>query len=256
MRFPEIFSSGKPVISFEFFPPKDQSLLPQTFQLIEQLRALDPDFMTVTYGAGGGTRMLTTQMVSFIHEQLSMTSVAHLTCVGHTSSEIDSMVGALEQSGIENVLALRGDPPKGSDRFETVPGGFGNARDLTRHLKQHHSLSIGVAGYPETHVDAASPDADIAFLKEKVDAGADVVITQLFFSASMYFSFVERARAGGITVPIVPGVMPIGNVKQIRRFTSMCGASIPPTLSERLREIESDIEAVVRFGIDYAVELS
>lgn len=255
MRFSEIYGHRGPVISLEFFPPKVAEDLDKTLATIRRLAKQKPDFMTVTYGAGGGTRELTREIVSYISETLKLTAVAHLTCVGHTKSEIDAIVDDLVSSGIHHLLALRGDPPQGTDRFIPTPGGFSSARDLAQHLAKRKEISLAVAGYPETHREAASPEADIQYLKSKVASGAEVILTQLFFSVPAYFSFVKRARAAGITAPIVPGIMPIRDATQIKRFTSMCGASIPQTMLDQLEPIEGDPEAVRQFGVDYAVAM-
>ena len=255
MNFTELFAGEKPVLSFEFFPPKKQELLDSTKQQISRLSSYHPDFMTVTYGAGGGTRELTRDLVRYIHQELQLPAVAHLTCVGHSKDDIDGVLDSLAEVGISNILALRGDPPKGETSFQPHADGFANARDLTKHIAAKDNFHIAVAGYPETHLEAKSPEDDIRYLKEKVDAGAEIIITQLFFDADMYFSFCDRAVSAGISVPIVPGVMPIRNVSQLKRFTGMCGATIPESVSADLEKIESDDAAVRAYGIDFAVSL-
>jgi methylenetetrahydrofolate reductase (NADPH) len=255
MSFSEIYrNASSPVCSLEFFPPKKEESLPGALELMSRLSELKPGFMTVTYGAGGGTRELTGKMTSFIANELSIPSVAHLTCVGHSVAEVDLVLDNLQELGIRYILALRGDPPVGQEKFKAHPEGFSCARELIAHIKKRDDFSIGAAGYPETHPEATSSDDDILYLKSKVDAGAEVILTQLFFSNDYYFSFVERCRLAGITVPIVPGVLPISNVKQIKKFTSLCGTSIPERLGAELQEIEDDRKAVKEFGVKYAVQ--
>jgi methylenetetrahydrofolate reductase (NADPH) len=233
--FTEIFNGHNKVLSLEFFPPKKEELLDQTEALMKELSGFNPDFMTVTYGAGGGTRSFTKRLVSFISNKLGITSVAHLTCVGHSKSEIQEIAYSLKDDGVNHILALRGDPPKGEETFTRHPEGFGCARDLAEFLHATGDFSLAVAGYPEVHLEAKSPEEDLLYLKSKVDAGAEIIITQLFFEPDVYFSFCEKASKAGITVPVIPGIMPIQNVAQLERFTSMCGASIPSDLHNQLK---------------------
>jgi methylenetetrahydrofolate reductase (NADPH) len=254
MRIIDCFSTGRPVFSFEFFPPKTEEGVRNLFVALEELAPLNPSFVSVTYGAGGSTRELTVELTARIKREIGLEAMAHLTCVGHTSAEIAAILDHLQAEGIENVLPLRGDPPKGQEAFVRAEGGFGFAQELVRFVRSRYGFCLGGACYPEMHVDAESPEADLQHLKEKVDAGADFLITQLFFDAADYFRFVERARAIGITVPIMAGIMPVTNVGQIERFTSMCGARIPARLRERLEEVRHDDPAVVVAGIEWAVE--
>ncbi len=259
MRFSELYASGEKILSLEFFPPKHPDGLSGTMELVRELSVFLPHFVTITYGAGGGTQQLTRELLRFVNRELRLPVACHLTSIRHTAAEIDAMLEMLEQEGIENVLALRGDRPRDNPNFEPPATALRNARDLVKHIharpikKQNFAFSVAVAGYPETHLDAESPEADLAYLREKADAGSEVILTQLFFDPEVYFRFVERARSIGIVVPIVPGIMPIGNLQQIKRFTSMCGASIPEPLLGRLAKLEDKPEAVTELGIEYAV---
>lgn len=255
MRFTELYSREERILSFEFFPPKTQEQLPKTFEMIGDLKSCRPHFVTVTYGAGGSSRRFTNQIAQYAHKTLGMNVAQHLTCLGHTAEEIDRAAEELLRDGIENIVALRGDPPQPPGSFDMSRSAFSCARDLTRYLMTKGHFSIAVAGYPETHHDAVSREADIAYLKEKVDAGAEAVVTQLFFDSSLYFRFVEDAQHAGIRVPIVPGIMPIANVAQIQRFTERCGASLPQHVLDRLERLAGDPAAVIAFGIDYAIDL-
>jgi methylenetetrahydrofolate reductase (NADPH) len=252
MRIDELLARGNPTISFEFFPPKTEAGFATLFQSIDALRPLKPGYVSVTYGAGGSTRQKTVELVERIQRELSIRSMAHLTCVGHTADEIGTILDDLWTSGIRNVLALRGDPQVGQNQFTAVPGGFTYANELVEFVKTRHDFCIGVAGYPEGHPQCLNKTRDLENLKRKVDAGANFIVTQLFFDNADFYRFRDRARAMGITVPIIAGVMPITNVSQIKRFVSMCGAKIPHRLLTKLERIEQDNEAVQSTGVEYA----
>ena len=254
MRISEMHGRGKPVFSFEFFPPKsDEQVAPLLKTIAELKSALAPNFVSVTNGAGGSTRARTLQTVSRVQSELGITAMAHLTCAGVTQEDLCNEIGNLLGAGIENILALRGDPPKGEGSFKAVSGGFSHASDLIEYLDSNYQVDIGAACYPEGHVESTNGDDDLRFTKLKVDSGALFLVTQLFFDTTEYFAFVERARNARIRVPIVPGIMPITNVAQVERFTKMCGAKIPAELAERLRSAEDDPAAVMAIGIEHAV---
>lgn len=254
MRFSQLYKSKSPVLSFEIFPPKELEKMPATIALIGELGEMQPELITVTYGAGGLSRDLSFELSEYIHKELRLRVCQHLTCVGHIEEEIEEIAQRLTQSGIDMVLALRGDPPAKETIVETYRSAFSSARELVKFLRAFPSLSLAVAGYPEMHRDAKSRKEEIEYLKEKVDAGGEVVYTQLFFDPDLYFRFVEDARAAGIAVPIVPGILPIGNISQLDRLTSLCGASIPKALRTQLDELKAKPEDVVQCGTDYAIQ--
>jgi methylenetetrahydrofolate reductase (NADPH) len=255
MKIIDLLGRGAPAFSFEFFPPKGEAGMAVLFETLADLRDYRPSYVSVTYGAGGSTRELTVELVRRIKHELGMEAMAHLTCVGATQAEIGQVLDSLRAAGIDNVIALRGDPPKGETEFQRTAGGFAHASELVTFVRQNYGFCIAGACYPESHPEAVSAEQDLAALKVKVDSGAQFLITQLFFEADAYFRFVERARQVGITVPIVAGIMPITNVAQIKRFTSMCGASIPAELLAELELHENDQKKVREIGVRSAVEL-
>jgi methylenetetrahydrofolate reductase (NADPH) len=253
MRIDQIMGLGRPTISFEFFPPKNDAGFAQLYQTVGELHAIKPSYVSVTYGAGGSTRQKTVGLVERIQNELNIRSMAHLTCVGHTAEEIGGILDNLWNAGIRNVLALRGDPPQGQSQFIATPGGFAYADQLVSHVKSKHDFCVGVAGYPEGHPQCLNKTRDLEHLKRKVDNGGCFVVTQLFFDNADFYSFRDYARQMGIKVPIVAGIMPITNVAQIKRFVSMCGAKIPHPLLLKLEAVESDPEASYATGVEYAV---
>ena len=252
MRISDILRTDRRAVSFEFFPPKDDAGFASLFATIEALKALDPSYVSVTYGAGGSTRRKTVELVKRIKHEIGIESMAHLTCVGANRDEIGGVLDDLAAAGLDNVLPLRGDPPKGESDFVPTPGGFRYANELVAFIRERHSFCLGGACYPEKHPEAPSAEADLDNLKRKVDAGVDFLITQLFFDNDDYLRFRERAVAAGVRVPILAGIMPILNVKQIKRFTRMCGASLPNALRQKIEAVEDDAEAVRQVGIYHA----
>jgi methylenetetrahydrofolate reductase (NADPH) len=241
-----------PVFSFEFFPPKTAEGERNLYAALAELRTLEPSFVSVTYGAGGSTREKTIEIVKRIREQYGLEAMAHFTCVGATVPQLRGTLEEMQAAGIDNVLALRGDPPAGEEAWTKTDGGLEYSRELVELISGGYPFAIGAACFPETHIHATSPEADLEHLVEKVRAGVDFLITQLFFDNAVYFDFVERARAAGVEIPIIPGVMPITRVGQVERMAKMCGASIPDGLRRELHARGEDPEAVLDFGVAYA----
>lgn len=255
MNIASLFRRGSPVISFEFFPPKTAEGVEQLYRTVEELRPCRPSFVSVTYGAGGSTRDRTIELVGRIQRELGIVTMAHLTCVGSTRDEIAGVLQRLHDAGIRNVLALRGDPPKGETEFRPVAEGFSHASELVAFIRKlRPDMCIGAACYPEGHVETRDLEVDLQHLVTKVRAGADFLVSQLFFDNEDYRAFVRRCRSAGIDIPIVPGLMPITNVSQIERFTQMCGSRIPQELRRRLRIVANDPSAVVATGVQWAVD--
>jgi methylenetetrahydrofolate reductase (NADPH) len=255
MKIVDILKGPVPRFSFEFFPPRDEAGVEQLFRTVAELQTIDPAYVSVTYGAGGSTRRLTVELVRRIKAETGIETMAHLTCVGMTRDEIAAEIDQIANAGINNILALRGDPPKGQTTFVAHEGGFSYGNELVGFIRERHPhICIGVAGYPEKHPSALDFASDLAALKSKVDAGADFVVTQLFFDDRDYFAYVERARNANIQVPILPGIMPITNVSQIKRFTAMCGAHIPARLLARLEGVQADEKALRTMGVNHAVK--
>jgi len=253
MRIDELYSGAtEPVFSFEFFPPKTEEGEQNLYDALKQLRELQPAFVSVTYGAGGSTRDKTIEIVSRIRAEYGLEAMAHFTCVGATETQLRETLDQMVAAGLENVLALRGDPPVGQEEWTKTDGGLEYSRELVELIRDNYGFSIGAACFPETHIHATSPDDDLRYLKEKVDAGAQFLISQLFFDNAKYFEFVDRARAIGIDVPIVPGIWPITNVAQIQRVTKLSACSLPGQLLEELHARAGEPEAVVQFGVAYA----
>ena len=258
MRISDILDRKRPVFSFEFFPPKSDEAGAQLERTIADLGPLEPDYVSVTYGAGGSTREKTLDIVSRIKRDTGIEAMAHLTCVGSTQEELLSVLQRLDEAGVENILALRGDPPKGQSTFVATDGGFRYASELTGFIRENFSdrFCVGGAGYPEKHIECGNPAVDLSNLKRKVDNGASFLVTQLFFDNRRYFEFVDNARAHGINVPIIAGLMPITNAAQVERFTVACGASLPFRLAAELDRRRDNPQAVMQLGIAHATQQS
>ena len=246
-------AAGKPVISFEFFPPKtdegDKALLEKHIPALMQTK---PDFCSVTYGAGGSTREKTLMIVDRIQREHNLTALAHLTCVNHTREQVGELLQKIKAINCKNILALRGDPPGGGE-FRVTPGGFEYSSQLVKFIREQDGLGIGVAGFPEGHIACKQgKHVDWQHLQEKIEAGADFVITQLFFDNADYFEFRDHLTKHGVKVPLVPGVISILSATAIKKFTQLCGAKIPPALGARLDALGSDDAAAAEFGIEYA----
>ena len=254
MLIRDLFGQKKITLSFEVFPPVREGNLESLFKTVAELKELKPDFISVTYGAGGGTRDKTIEIASRVQNEFGSQALAHLTCVAATRDDIARIVEEMKKHNIENILALRGDPPKGEEKFVRPAGGFGFANELVSFIRELNGFCIGVAGYPEGHPEASSFDDDLKNLKKKVDAGADFIVTQLFFNNDDFYRFRDRALALKINVPIIPGIFPILNYKQVLRITELCGAKIPSALGEKLCWLKDKPEDVEKYGIEYALK--
>ena len=254
MKISEKLKSSSPVFSFEFFPPKDEAGFQSLFETIEKLKPANPAFVSVTYGAGGSTRSKTVDLVGKIKNDIAIESMAHLTCVGHQKDEIVSVLESLQNLRIENILALRGDPPLGEKKFIKTKGGFGYGNELVSFIKSKFPFCVGAACYPEGHIECPELSLDMENLKRKVDAGVDFLITQLFFDNRHYFDFINKARQKGINIPIIPGIMPVLNLKQSQRFTKMCGASLSDSLLAKFDGVQEDPVKVREIGINHAID--
>ncbi len=254
MKIRDLYAQSGLTFSIEFFPPKTEKGDENLFKEIAVLKTLSPSFCSVTYGAGGSTRERTVDLVDRIHRECGIEVMCHLTVVGQSKQEVRSVLAKLKEKRIENIIALGGDPPQGVTDWTPHPDGFHHSVELVREAVDHRWFSIAVAGFPEVHPRAVSREADLRYLKEKVDAGADVVITQLFFDNEDFYRYVEDAKRLGVRASIVPGILPILSVPQVQRFTALCGAKIPPVLEQLLAKVENDEEGAMRLGIDYATK--
>jgi len=250
-----LFRGDRPLRSLEFYPPKNDDGVAALRATAEALHHIKWDFVSVTYGAGGSTRDTTAKVSEILKNELGFTVMPHLTCVGHSQAELHDHAEKLHANGFRNIMALRGDPPRGETTFTPAADGLRYANELVSLLKSHHpDFCLGVAGYPEKHQEAASLDTDLDNLKRKIDAGADFITTQLFFDNDIYHRFVDKCRARGITVPIVPGIMPVLSLSQIKRIASLSGATLPPTLTTRLEVAAESADVVEIIGVDWALD--
>lgn len=253
MSLANCYGPGHFGLSFELFPPKTEQGEAALFRHVEKLMDFRPSYITCTYGAGGSTQDKTLDIVARVRSESGVPVATHLTCVNRTSEQLAQYLEQAGERGVENVVALRGDPPKGEETFTAVDGGFRYANELVEFIRgKFPAMGIAVAGYPEKHQEAPSHDVDLQNLCRKVDAGADVVITQLFYDNRDFFEFRERCEAAGIRVPIIPGLLPVTNLAQIQRITSLCGAKLPQPFVDRLEAVGDDSEAQFAVGVEFA----
>ena len=254
MRIAERLRNGPPCFSFEFFPPKSEEGVTQLFTTLKELADLSPGFVSVTYGAGGSTREGTVEITKALKDEVGLETMAHLSCVGETREGLSATLDRIAAAGIENVFALRGDPPRGEEDFVQPEGGLGSAAELAEFIGSAWNFSVGGACFPEVHPEAPDLETDLDYLKSKVDSGASFLITQLFFDNSVYFDFVAAARAKGIDVPILAGVIPVASFAQTKRICDLCDASIPPRLEAAFAAAGGDETAEFELGVAYAAQ--
>lgn len=252
MRVANLLEARRPNFSFEFFPPRDDDGVAALFSTIAELREMEPGFVSVTYGAGGSTRARTVELVERIHRELEITPVAHLTCVGSSRAELHAVLARIAGTGIENVLALRGDPPRGQDTFVPAADGLAHGAELVELIRDSYDLCIGGACYPETHLESPSFADELRYTLDKVERGASYLITQLFFDNRAYFDFVGAARAAGVTVPIIPGIMPITSVNQLHGFIASLRVKIPEKLLSAFEARRDDPQAILDLGVAWS----
>lgn len=254
MYLPEILRQRQPALSIEIFPPKTSQGDEALFGHLAKLAAFQPAFVSCTYGAGGSTQTRTVELCQVIQERFSLPATAHFTCVGSTREQLIQWLDYAVAAGVKNIMALRGDPPQGQENFQQVAGGLAHANELVALIREHQpQLGIGVAGYPEKHMEAPNLSTDLDNLKRKVDAGADAVFTQLFYVNENFFKFREECVARGVSQPIIPGIMPITEFARIKRITAMCGAVFPGELASRLEAVQDDATAQFEIGVEYAL---
>ncbi len=254
MKISELFKKEKKTFSFEFFPPKDQISAIEFGINAGQLMKLSPSFVSVTYGAGGKTQDRTFELVDFFQNTLGLNTMAHYTCVNASKEKIKQDMEYLKEKNIENLMLLRGDPPEGRENLTPNPDGFDHASDLISFVRKHYDFCIGGAAYPETHVEASSEDEDLQNLKKKIEAGTDFLVTQMFFDNTYFFDFLERARSFGINCPIIPGIIPVTNYKQIKKFADLSGAKIPQSMIDQMEPYQDDPDAMYKIGVEIATK--
>jgi methylenetetrahydrofolate reductase (NADPH) len=254
MLIREVLKKNEKGISFEFFPPKSPSQRKDFMAVVKELSTFNPLYISVTYGAGGTTQERTITTLQWIKEETDLTVMSHLTCIGATRGSMDELLRRYISMGIDNILALRGDPPRNVPDFDPSKGEFRYARDLVRFIKGYNYFSIAVAVYPEGHQESPNLEKDIEYTRQKIDEGADFAITQMFFDNRYFYEFMERALKAGITIPIIPGIMPIGDIKKISEFASYCKATIPEKIRKRFGGIEDNPDEMKKAGIDIAIE--
>lgn len=255
MTLSRIYGGPRLGLSIEVFPPKTEQGDEALYRTLAQLKAYEPDFVSCTYGAGGTTQTRTVEICRTIQDSLGLTATAHFTCVGSTRQELIDWLRYARENGVRNIMALRGDPPQGQTEFKAVAGGLRHANELVTLIRSEYSdMGIGVAGYPERHPESADYDSDIRHLKQKVDAGADAIYTQLFYVNDHFFRFRERCEKAGVRIPIIPGIMPITEFARMKRITSMCGSEFPGDLAGRLEAVQTDAEAQFEIGVAHAIE--
>jgi methylenetetrahydrofolate reductase (NADPH) len=254
MRIDEILAAKRPVFSVEFFPPKTEEATEQLYETARSLQELELDFVSVTYGAGGSTREGTVEITRALKSELGLETMAHLSCVGETQEGLATTLDRIAAAGIDNIFALRGDPPRGQKDFVQPEGGLGSAAELSSFIASRWDFAIGGACFPEVHPEAPDLETDLNYLKTKVEAGASFLITQLFFDNQVYFDFVAAARGKGIEVPILAGVIPVASFAQTKRICDLCDASIPPRLEEAFRAAGGDEQAEFELGVAYAAQ--
>lgn len=252
VKISEILRERERGVSFEFFPPKTPQGMDQLVDLARELEPHGPLYASVTYGAGGSTQERTRETLYRLKEETGLTLMSHLTCVGARREDMDKLLRDYIDHGIDNILALRGDPPHDMYEFDRSAGDFSYARDLVEFIRPYGAFSVGVAVYPEGHPEAPSLEADIARAKEKVDAGADFAITQMFFDNAYFYEFMNQARKARIGVPVIPGIMPVTDLAKIKKFASFCGATIPPSLEGKMIHLVEEPEEMFRVGVEFA----